>query len=523
MFAALVGRRIGPVLASPTVRLFAAFLTAVATIHLAIYLSYANAPPNHVGGGWEGWWDQSQYIASARALAAGDFLAAHHWYPLGYPLLGAPFAYLQLRDPFLVPNLILTLVYAAAFLQFFRIYIGSAVSVAVFFVTMLFPGSIHIPYEVKHIVWLQFVIPWNTVPIAAIFMVALLLVRSLSNRPTLSLDLIFGGLTAFVVATRPVDIIALTPAWVAYFFQRLKGGRWQNLVAAGGAASCVAVAMIALMLIIYGGLSTPYTQNIAGIGMSPHFLLERTFAIFVDAGRSWGQTQTPLFALFPWMLIAVPFAIYGLARRPRDLLLPWAMMLASILTYLSFNDFSPVNVLQFFLLHYIAWAVPVIGAMGCVGIKYFCRERTRGHAAALTAVTLATIFLGSLRASPTPVWSRLELTEPGNGSQRAQLMFEGRQRVNAIDIPGTNANPEALQGNPYQIHADEKPLFALSDYRELRLEDRTRIIFNRPVDANVLSLVLDPTKTATIGAGDRIRAVEFKMRLDWPWVRTRRL
>jgi hypothetical protein len=49
-------------------------------------------------GGWRGWADQSRYIEAARAWAAWDLTPARHWYPPGYPLMGAPFLRITPHD-----------------------------------------------------------------------------------------------------------------------------------------------------------------------------------------------------------------------------------------------------------------------------------------------------------------------------------------------------------------------------------------------------------------------------------------
>ena len=58
------------------------------------YLAYYALPGNQPAHseGWWGWWDQSQFLKSTLALGRLDFSADQHWYPLGYAMLGVPFA-----------------------------------------------------------------------------------------------------------------------------------------------------------------------------------------------------------------------------------------------------------------------------------------------------------------------------------------------------------------------------------------------------------------------------------------------
>ncbi|MGN6374015.1 MAG: hypothetical protein ACTHMG_00510 [Sphingomonas sp.] len=71
---------------------------------------------------WAGWFDQSRYIASAQALARLDFSAGQHWYPPAYALLAAPFTALVSTQPFLLPDLALFMLAAAAFARAVRAF-----------------------------------------------------------------------------------------------------------------------------------------------------------------------------------------------------------------------------------------------------------------------------------------------------------------------------------------------------------------------------------------------------------------
>src|SRR2546430_6397369 len=99
---------------SPPRRLFALFILAVA---IAYFIAYATAPsvPGPRGPGWFAWFDQGQYLRSAKALAAGNFSPDSHFYPPLYPLAGAVFVRWLPQHPFLVVDLAAFLVTAFAF------------------------------------------------------------------------------------------------------------------------------------------------------------------------------------------------------------------------------------------------------------------------------------------------------------------------------------------------------------------------------------------------------------------------
>jgi hypothetical protein len=96
-----------------------AFLTL---LYFWRYLGFRLLPGNlqAVPEGWWSWFDQSKYIESARALAALDFGAARHWYPVGYALLGAPFTSWSPAHPFVFVDLAALLATFASFQAFAR-------------------------------------------------------------------------------------------------------------------------------------------------------------------------------------------------------------------------------------------------------------------------------------------------------------------------------------------------------------------------------------------------------------------
>src|SRR5690242_6990689 len=67
------------------------FLALVFIIYTFSYLSNNSLPGNSSSlEGWWSWWDQSNYLKSARAVSVGSFNPDAHWYPPGYALLASP-------------------------------------------------------------------------------------------------------------------------------------------------------------------------------------------------------------------------------------------------------------------------------------------------------------------------------------------------------------------------------------------------------------------------------------------------
>src|SRR5688500_14810299 len=81
------------------------FLIFLFLMYVPLYLTHPALPHDAVSGCW-GWWDQSQYIKSAKALSQLDLSPAEHWYFPGYALLAAVFYKFMPVHAFFVVNAI---------------------------------------------------------------------------------------------------------------------------------------------------------------------------------------------------------------------------------------------------------------------------------------------------------------------------------------------------------------------------------------------------------------------------------
>ena len=140
------------------------FALIVTTLHLALYVTTTGSPFDRSAPAWQGWWDQSQYLKSAVAFSEGNLAADQHWYALGYPLLGAPFVALLPKDPFFVVNMVSVVLFALAFLAYFRPLIGAIPSMAAFLGAQLLPASVQAPHHVDYPIWLQSIIRGTPCP-----------------------------------------------------------------------------------------------------------------------------------------------------------------------------------------------------------------------------------------------------------------------------------------------------------------------------------------------------------------------
>lgn len=497
----------------------AVWVALVTILHLIVYVSLAGSPLADSATGWQGWWDQSQYLKSARGLAAGDLRADQHWYALGYPLLGAPFVNLVPKDPFLIVNLLSIVVFAAAFLAYFRPLIGDVPSMAAFLVAHLVPTSIAAPQHVNLPLWLQYVIPWNTTPVAALLMVILLLVRGLRVDDSPLNDLVLGVLAAVVVAIRPIDALPLLVMGGFYFRERARReGATAKIGAAVIGAGLTLSLYAALSLAIYGGIATPYHDAVRAIGVSLSDFHERAYAILIDAGVTHGEPRAALSDVQPWLTIAIPLAIAWAAIDIKSGLPAVTAVGVSIASYVAYNDFWPYALLRFFLIHYLVWTLPILAAAGLSGAVAMIRDR---RWIVLGSVLASAAILASLRLVALPVAStRVSIEPQSNGETRYVLLFDRVQDVDAIDLAGAVAvDTTAVTLKPLSVTKDTTPLAIFSGYRPLQLPSGLRIGFNTHVEAAHIALVLDRAITNHPANASDVRALTFSLTLAPNWLK----
>jgi hypothetical protein len=494
-----------------------AFLILVVAVHLLIYERYPYRPiaPNT---GWENFWDQGNYLKSARALARGDLSPDQHWYPIGYSLLAAPFAYLFPRDPFVVVNAFCLLIFAGAFLIYFRPLIGSVSAAAAFMVALALPFSIKTPLPSDFPIWSQFVVPWNTVPIAAIYMCIFCLMRDLGSVGGTGRDLTLGALGASTLAFRPTDALALLPAGGVYLWHRLRGGRpGLHLGAALAGALAVLIPAVVLTRAIHGGLTTPYLEEARRIGMSLSDIHERAYAILFSSAVTFGEVDTALLELQPWLYVLFPLAMLWAARDVRRGFLPVLTAIVSLLVYLSFNDFWPFNFLRFFLIHYVVWLLPIVTASGIAGGLLLVRER-RWKSGVLVA---GAILIGAChRVEPRVLRpDAVRIDAEGPESTKYSLFFNGTHDLDAIDLVGASS-PNAINLTVLRIKVlvDGEPLDLFSGYRMIQLNGGVRMIFNRHVSARHVEFDLGADLGRHPRSADLVKPVRFDGRFVPFWV-----
>ena len=482
-----------------------AIIVVTAIIFAHVYTVFPGTPSGPGVSGWEGWWDQSNYIKSARALARGDFAAENHWYQIGYSMLGAPFAYIGMRDPFVAVNLISLIAFVLLFIRLFSPVIGRPAAACALAIGLLLPTRITVPHVTDWVVASQFVIPWNTNPIAPLYLGILLIMRRLPADERFHKDVVLGLLVGAVAALRLADVVALVPVGLAYTFLRLRAAEPVKHVAiAVTGALLVFVPFVVLTWKIHVGLGSAYVDQAALIGVSFSDLHERFMVVFIDSSTVFDTDGLSIRSLQPWLMLLAPFAIFWAVADGRSGRLVVAVMAMSVAFYLAFNDFWPLNILQYYLIHYIAWIFPMIVAAGFAGAVVSVRQR---RWRSLAACLIGALALTQVSYTVRPIDAEIGIAQDPESATTTYTVELDRQReIDAVDLLGAAA-AEGLDITLQTavITAGEgEPLDLFKGYRLIQTRSGVRIIFNKHIRTKTLVIAVTDTLDGAPSDGDAI-------------------
>lgn len=365
-------------------------LLALSAIYfLTYYFTDPNIPPGilvAISGhaidattpmGWFGFWDQSQYLGIAHALAGFDFkeLRGVYHYGLGYPIVAVPTLWLGLAsDPFLPFNL-------AVFL--FAVYAVYKVAKKIISPTAAWIAGFGLVFATPLV---QYVVqPWNsTVCLLAIS--GILLVAS-NNKITKWHGFCLGLLVGWAFAARYVDIIWLSVLAVAALYRHNVRSLLQPLLLfCAGMAIWIAPVAYSHEVFFGSPLRTPYVNHI-GIGgkggsdqgLSAYKLNnipDAALGMFIspklagskDVDRGW------LIEMF-WVVAAIPGAMILLRNSRYRLFFATlcVITIAGFIFYLSFRASTPSS-LKYGILHYFKMFWPGLVIMA---VAFFDEQMRR--------------------------------------------------------------------------------------------------------------------------------------------------
>jgi hypothetical protein len=371
----------------PTARRFwivmgATFVTTLLYFLYAWWLSPAR--PGRVSTGWSGYYDQSQYLAIARDLAAGHLPSRQGYvYGLAYPLVAAPFLKLGLTtEPFVIPNAVafaatITMV-AVVGARLRSLSFGLLCAAAVTLATPLLDLTI---------------IPWSS----TLTLVTVTAVLVVVTAPRLAWPgaVVVGLAVGTCFAARYVD--AAFPAMIGGAGILMSAGRRFRLlaIAALTAVAIIAPVLLTHWLVLGHPWTTPYASHLAPGNVGPSDqdvssfdltkVIERTIGGFLTA-RVNGQRVPgqPLVVLFPWAIIA-PVGLWILLTERhslrRVLAAAFATSVVGTVFYMSFRASGAGN-LQFGFLHYFKVWFVVWGILAAYGVARLL-DRLNGSRASI--------------------------------------------------------------------------------------------------------------------------------------------
>ena len=444
----------------------------LSVLYLEAYASDPATPGNAVGFwlGWWGSWDQSNYLRSAQAFAAGRLDPSLHWYPLGYALIGAPFVKGSIGHAYLLPDLALLLASYAAFLSFAgRVGVGRVVAALLFLLGTM--GAVALRES-----WAQ---PWNTTASSAlIWSMLALAARVLDGRPAgggrASALAALGWVAAAIPFVRPTDLmlvaIVLGGTGLVLLRRRDLGGRDVGFLMLGALLAGVPEAL--LWLAIYGPHQSGYMVAARQLGFSLRGLWWKTYLLLL-VPRPWFPYGGGLLERLPWMvpglaaMLALPWIARGTAGAGLALLA--VCIVAYDLLFFSYVDLLPSGLWLYHNVHYFKWTMPGMTLLGFVLLRALATGPRRPAVLALAAV----ILLSGVRLMPRPA-----------GADAPAWM---------VQLPAPTPDSAHSYFAHYALHDDLGALRPMIDYRALPDSQGWRVIaLRRAFEGPLVGAAGDP-------------------------------
>lgn len=473
-----------------------------ATIYASLYANYSAVPgsdPRHPLGWW-GWWDQSLYMQASLDFWTQGLSPEAHIYPPLYPLLGALLLPLSQMHSYLVPNLVLLLIFILFFTQTFRPLIGPWGAAAAASIGLL-----------QHqMIVLQWVIPWTSSLAASFEMVGLFLFGRyvmLRENPDWEAGARIKNATAFafciglLAPTRPVDFIAFLPlcliygAWIVrdgLCAPKAEGrGSWQSLVWCLLIGALPLTIYLAFNTHVFGGPFKGYfavAQN-AG-GSTPHDLIDRAYSHIVDAAAYYGEQRSDWISTLPLMAISVCVMPFALLLGPPLLRAIAIVTLTHLALVYSYSDAVPTGQFRYFNIHYFKWMHVVLPAVLLSFAFSVFRPLAMSRTKAVVALAgTAGTFVALLAITP-----KYEIITPTsiayNGPHDLVVVFDPPQDIDFIDIGGLSMPLELVNVHENRMSVDGTDLRPVAQARMTVTEGGMRMLLTDTTEVGTARLSL---------------------------------
>ncbi len=461
----------------------AALTLLLVAIFLIAHAHYLGVPAAYTeGGGWSTWADQSKYLEAARAWAAWDLTPARHWYPPGYPLLGALLLPITPSDRFLLPDLacLIASQFACAALarrMFPQVRFAGLVGSAAFLV-----ASVGTLAGLKS--WL---IPWTTTPEAALTFTALVAVLRLAEHPGIGRALLAGSAIGGIVFFRPADAGPVALAAAVALAPRLCAMPMRRAAGIAAASVCATMAMAAADAGIIAATSgfgpDTYYALSAHFGFELRLLPLRWVSLVIDGRPIFDGVGTEriepglhrgLAEGFPWIIAGaggIAACWFHRDKRIHILLTTWLVLhLALVLCY---RDLHIEGVWLYGNYHYFKVTQPVFLLYAVLLAARLVDRATRWRAA--VAAVVAVVLLFGWRASLIPVAEQAVPSVPGGIATPSLGSLD-----DAAIVPGTGTW-EAIYYGKHVLTIGGRQFLSRYDFRLYPRRDDLLLVPLRPL------------------------------------------
>ncbi len=457
---------------------------------------------------WWNWWDQARYLTSTLAFAAGDFIPSKHWYPFGYSLLAAPFVSLAPLDPFYPVNLVCFLALAVALATLgARLGVGAVGGVLALALGVVLPAKL----------FAQYITPWSTTPVAALYVFALsLYVRALDRGLSRATSIGLAAAVALVATIRPIDAIPLAP--IGLHLALSEWGRWKQggtlvqreivlAIAIGTAVgAAILVSYLVLHTLVYGFAPSEYSKVAAGIGFDPALIPYRYLLLFNSPREIYGE-GTGILEEYPAVALGLLGLVYSMLFC-RYKAIPFVVV-CSLAIYLSFADFLPYGLWRHGNVHYLKWIFPVLVLLALHSARDLLRVQRVRRLFVAVAIVVPLTFLGFRGEA-----SAAADTENRNGRD-VVLTTRGPGPFFAIRFESVHGDFNSLYVPNHRLELDGRAMFNTIDFKALPLNGRASLVLHRP--RSFVEARFKVAEESSLRVGGRIELIAPSVGLSSPF------
>ena len=459
--------------------------------------------------GWWGWFDQGQYLNSAKAMAQLDFSSGKHFYPPLYPLLGSFFVKWLPSHPFWLIDLVSLLWFVIVFIWLASLYVGRWTAIILLTLSVL----------VNYHIFGNFLIPWTSTVTAALLsscIYGLIRLRNLvssdwNSTEILSISSVFGVsiLTGLIVPLRPVDAIVGGILWLGYMWQAWHILQTENIFRSKKIRPYFAVAVTGMLVgpaffigfntLVHGFALGGYVHAGFANGYFIADLGEKFVSIFFDGYTLYLEPKSGLIDHYPWLILALLGICTVLMTGDRLLRLIALAICAQFILYLPYADLLPNGLWRYLNIHYFKWTFPYLALFGWLLGAFLIREwkesKRRFFVWAGFVVSTGVLLL-SLRLQidlhSSMLSSNVSIGSGSSGGMQTISLQINEPNTDMIDLAGLNGNFTDVYFGEHRLWIDGREFHRVRDFRVLPAPWGVRLLFIRPINAKLITFQPDP-------------------------------